>query len=195
MRIPKWLPLLIILVIVLLPLGAAAGFQVGVAWNAGRLARWRRLPALPGRATRIAGGSTAAVYVEAAGGQVYVCNHLEALCWARYDEPVISDLSNEYCEQWPTRYAVAAPPGQPVDYLQARWCHFEAGEESDYALMADGSLWVWNHWDANFLNLARVFGAMGGGACAGLLVGVAVPVFAWRRERRRQASAAQPAVR
>jgi hypothetical protein len=101
---------------------------------------------------------------------------------------VVSELSNEYCSDWPTRYDVSAPPRQPVDYLQTRWCHFEAGEESDYALLADGSVWVWNHWDANFLNLARLFGPMGGGACAGALLGVLVPVFAWLRERRRRSA-------
>ncbi len=42
MRNATWLPvlLLFVFVIVLLPLGAVAGFEVGAAWNAGRLTRW-----------------------------------------------------------------------------------------------------------------------------------------------------------
>jgi len=55
-----------------------------------------------------------------------------------------------------------------VDTLQARWRHFEAGEESDHALLADGSLWLCNHDDANFANLAQVFAGMASGAGLGL---------------------------
>ncbi len=194
MRNATWLPvlLLIMLVIVLLPLGAAAGFEVGAAWNAGRLTRWQRLPAVPERPTRIAGGSTASVFVETGAGQIYVCNHRDdGQCWVKYDQPVVSELSSEYCAQYPNHYAVSAPPGKPVDYLRADWCHFEAGEEADYALLADGSVWMWNHWDANFLNLARVFGTMGGGACLGLVIAIAVPIFVWLKGRRARGAFAE----
>jgi len=86
---------------------------------------------------------------------------------------------------------VSAPPGKPVDYLQAQWCFFEAGEETDYALLADGSVWLWLHSDANFLNLARVFGTMGGGACLGLVIAIVVPILVWINGRRARAAFAK----
>ncbi len=61
MRRATWLPVLLVIVfvIVLLPLGTAAGFEVGAGWNAGRAAGengapaedcWRQL--MPGTGAR-----------------------------------------------------------------------------------------------------------------------------------------------
>ena len=187
MRTRNWLITFVLLAMLLLPAGLAAGVLVGQEWNAGSFTRWQRLPDPPAKPVRIVGGSTEVVDIEMAGGQVYYCNQSNNRCWVQSEEPVSVASSNEWCDQYPLHYSVSAPPGKVIDYLQTQWCHFEAGEEADYALLENGSVWMWNHWDANFLNLARAFAAMGGGCSVGLLISIAVPVFIWLRKRTRRA--------
>ena len=188
MRIPTWLSLFVLLATLLLPIGTVAGFMIGRAWNSGGLTRWQRLPNPPAWPVQIVGGSLSTVFVETPDGQVYMCDVSEDQCWVAYAEPVEVAPRNEACESWPIHYAVSAPPGEVVDYFQAQWCHFEAGEESDYALLEDGSAWMWNHFDANLLNPTRVLTAMAGGCCAGLLGSIAVPAFVVLRRRARRAA-------
>lgn len=187
MRTPNWLSIFVLPAMLLLPIGLVAGFLAGRAWNAGDFTRWQRLPDPPAKSVQIVGGSTEVVFIEMAAGQVYYCSLSDNNCWVKYEKPVSASSRNEWCEQYPLHYSVSAPPGKVIDYLQTQWCHFEAGEEADYALLEDGSVWVWKHWDANFLNLARAFAAMGGGCSVGLLISIAVPVFVWLRKRTRRA--------
>jgi len=187
MKKPNALILFFLIAALASPIGAGIGFLVGKAWNSGDLTGWRRLPAPPMMPVQIVGGSTTAIFIATADGQVFYCSPMDGdECWVKYDEPVFTDASNEYCEQWPLYYSVRAAPGEVIDYLQTQWCHFEAGEETDYALLEDGSVWVWHHFDANFLNLARAFDTAGVGCSVGLLAGVAVSIFNWRRGRARQ---------
>ena len=178
--------LFVLTVTLVSPIGAGVGFMVGRAWNSGAFAHWRRLPDPPMRPVQIVGGSTTTVFIETTDGQVYYCNHEDDKCWVKYNDPVSPSTKNDYCEQHPFRYVVSAAPGKVIDYLQTQWCHFEAGSEADYAILEDGSVWMWNHFDANFLNLARAFGAAGGGCSVGLLAGIAVSIYSWRRGRARQ---------
>jgi hypothetical protein len=191
MKIPNWLiyTLLALLVVVLSLGGCAAGMPLGTAWNSGSLARWDRLPDPPAAPAAIVTGSTAEVYIETADGGIYYCNPADEVCWVESDTPEPLAARNEDCEDWPIRYQVRPAPGTVIDSLQTQWCHFEAGEEVDYAILDDGSVWMWSHFDANYLNMARVLVPMGGGCLAGLLVGIVLIVVVWRR-RRRQAGAA-----
>lgn len=188
MKKPNALLLFFLIVTFASPIGVGIGFMVGKAWNSGGLTGWRRLPDPPTRPVQIVGGSTTAVLIATTDSQVFYCDPMDgAECWVKYDEPVFTNASNEYCTQWPLYYSVRAAPGEVIDYLQTKWCHFEAGEETDYALLKDGSLWMWHHFDANFLNLARVFGTAGVGCSIGFLAAIAVTIFNWRRDRVRQA--------
>ncbi len=168
------------------PIGTGAGFMVGRAWNSGAFVRWRRLPDPPMRPVQIVGGSTTTVFIATTDGQGYYCSLSDGKCWVKYDEPVSTSPNNEDCERYPVHYSVSAPPGKVIDSLQTQWCHFEAGAEVDYAILEDGSIWMWNHFDANFLNLARAFGSAGVGCSLGLLAGIAVSIFYWRKGRVRQ---------
>ena len=74
---------------------------------------------------------------------------------------------------------MSAPPGNPIDTLLAQWCHFEASEQTGYAILQDGTVWMWQHRDANLLNLARSALTAAGGCLAGLLIGTLILFSAW----------------
>jgi len=74
-------------------------------------------------------------------------------------------------------------PGKVIGSLQTQSCLAEAGEEDDYAILEDGSVWVWSHWDASFLNLSRSFESIAAGCLVGLLPSIAVLSFVWLKKR------------
>ncbi len=165
------------------PVGAVMGLLVGRTWNAGGFAQWRRLPDLPLTPVQIVGGTTTQVFVRVADGQVYSCSTEQGECWVQDDNPPPLMTANDDCEQYPVQYTVSDAPGKVVDSLQIQWCHFEAGAEANYVILEDGSVWMWYHSDANFLNVARSFGAIGAGCGAGLLVGVVLLLYVWSKSR------------
>ena len=172
--------LLTILLALALPiLGVALGFQFSVAWNTGSLARWERLPEPPARVEKFVGGSTSQVFIQAADGQIYACTLAGGECWAPADAPPDYPSIDAACAEYPIRYDLSAPPGKVMDVLETQWCHFEAGEQTNYALLEDGSLWRWHHRDANFLNLARAGVSALGGCVAGLLFGAIILFSFW----------------
>ncbi|MDW8328315.1 MAG: hypothetical protein RMK99_17285 [Anaerolineales bacterium] len=103
------------------------------------------------------------------------------------EQPVALPARSEACEQYPLHYSVSPAPGKVVDALQVQWCHFEAGEEVNYVVLEDGSVWSWRHRDANFLNLARWFAAPAGGFLVGVLSSAALLLAIWPRRRARRA--------
>jgi hypothetical protein len=180
----------VIFLAVLLPaIGLAAGILIGRAWNSGAFARWQRLPDPPASPVQIVGGSARDVYIQASDGQVYSCNPSDGPCWAQDEKPATSPAQSGDCEQYPLHYSVSPAPGKVVDSLQIQWCHFEAGEETNYVVLEDGSVWRWQHWDANFLNLTRSFVSLAGGCLAGLLLSVALVLAVWLRKRAQRARA------
>jgi len=183
------LTLLTILLALTLPLiGIALGVQLGAAWNTGSLARWERLPDPPARPVQIAGGTISIVLVKAADSQVYACTPVGGECWVQANEPVDLTTVDADCAKYPVRYAMSAPPGNTIDTLQTQWCHFEAGEQTGYAILQDGTVWMWQHRDANFLNLARSVLTAAGGCLAGLLICTLILFSAWLISRSRQAN-------
>jgi hypothetical protein len=174
------LTLLSILLALTLPLiGIALGLRFGRAWNAGSLARWERLPDPPASPVQIMGGATSQVFIKASDGQVYACTPVGGECWVQANVPVDLAPIDAACADHPISYIMSAPPGNPIDTLQTQWCHFEAGEQTGYAILADGSVWRWQHRDANFLNLARTAVTAAGGCLAGMLTGVLILFSAW----------------
>lgn len=174
------LTLLTILLALTLPLiGIALGIQAGKAWNTGSLARWERLPDPPARPVQIAGGATSQVFIKAADGQVYACTPVGGECWVQANEPVDLAPIDAACAEYPIHYAMSASPGNAIDTLETQWCHFEAGEQTGYAILDDGSVWMWQHRDANFLNLARTAVAAAGGCLAGLIISALILFSAW----------------
>jgi len=171
--------LTILLALALPILGIALGVQLGAAWTTGSLARWERLPDPPASPVQIVGGTTSLVYVKAANDQVYTCTPAGGECWARADAPPDVAPIDAACAEYPIRYAMTAPPGNAIDTLLAQWCHFEASEQTGYAILQDGTVWMWQHRDANFLNLARTAVTATGGCLAGLLTGVLILFSAW----------------
>lgn len=187
MKPPIRLGLVVLLAASLPLIGLAAGILISRAWNSGALARWQRLPDPPASPVQIVGGSISAVYIRASDGRVYSCNPSDGPCWVEAEQPANSPTRSQACEQYPRRYSVSPAPGKVADSLQVQWCHFEAGEEVNYAVLEDGSLWSWRHRDANFLNLARAFAALAGGFLVGALASVALLLAVWLSRRARRA--------
>lgn len=159
--------------VILAVLGWQLGMGVGQAYIQGAFARWERMPDPPLPARRIAGGSIDAIVVEASDGSLYKCAPSSTTCWSSVADAQGLDPTREDCDTYPVHYSLNDPPQKPVDYLKTYWCFFEAGEEVDYAVMADGSVWYVTNHDANFLNLAAVFGTAGLGCGIGLIGGAA----------------------
>jgi hypothetical protein len=183
------------LALVLAILGGWLGLELGVAWNRGAFSQWRQLPNPPAPASRIAAGSTDAVLIEATDGNYYLCQATGDSCWTTATGNEMLEASGEDCAEYPTDYALSAPPEQPVDFLETHWCHFEAGSETNYALMADGDVWVVTHFGANFLDLARGFGPMLVGFTLGTVGGLLISVAflgLGRLHRRDQKNPSQP---
>lgn len=158
-------------------LGGWLGLTVGILWNRGEFARWQPLPPLPASAARIVTGSPDGVIVETVDGSLLFCDAAGESCWTAATEMTGLTPVGEDCAEYPVGYNVSAPPQQAVDYLTTTWCHFEAGEQTDYALLADGSVWVWTHFNANFLSLFRAFGSSLAGAVAGFVLAAVVTVI------------------
>lgn len=186
MKTLNWLSLFILLAIVLTPIGIVLGFQAGTQWNRGAFTPWLRLPDPPVTPVQIVDGSSTVVYIEASDGQVYSCSWPDNQCWVEDEKPVTTTQQQDNCDYGPLQYSVSAPPGKVTSYLKTQCSFFELGEESDYAILEDGSAWVWNHRDATGLNLTRLLAAAGGGGGLGLLASLAIPVLIrlWRRRQR-----------
>lgn len=75
-----------------------------------------------------------------------------------------------------------SPPGEVVDSIQAA-VRGEAGTYTEYALLTDGSIWVWKYTQPGMgLLVAFVYGL--GGAGVGLIFGIGLSFWVWRRLRR-----------
>ncbi|MFN8459719.1 MAG: hypothetical protein U0401_34575 [Anaerolineae bacterium] len=181
-----WLIIIVAIIIGPTVAGCWAGLWLAQTWNSGGFVRWERLPPLPQPPLQLVGGAIAGnfrgvVYVKTIDGQVYACRPRETdACWLKTNTPSKGGSEDETCAAYPLRYTVAEPPGPVKEHLRVQWCHFEAGAQNDFVLLEDGSIWVWQHWDANYLNLSRGFLALGCGPSLGLLIGVAGVIFLWR---------------
>jgi hypothetical protein len=159
-------------------LGLGGGLAYVSAAGQGRWARWRSLSAPPAGATALVTADPNVVYVEAAEGGVYVCAHngdaAGAGCWTAAALPynVASEADFEHAVFSGT---VPPPPGEAVDQLYVSIFFAEAAFEARYAVLADGTVWVWeysaNSYDSLVaLLLGPVIGLVLGLAAIGLLL-------------------------
>jgi hypothetical protein len=146
-------------------LGLGGGLAYLNAESAGRWARWRSLASPPEMAVGFVTADPSVVYVTTATGLVYACNHggdpAGRSCWQAAEAPYTINSETDF-ERSVFSGAVPPPPGEVTDVVYTSLIYADAAYEARYALLADGSVWVWEY---------------GGGAYGPLVVLLAGPVL------------------
>lgn len=175
-RLP-WARLLVVTcaTLVLLPclclLGSVAFLN---AQRSGKFSRWRSLEAPPGNGVEIVTGDTYVVYVRAAAGDVYGCEHQRKVtadnCWVETQEPLGIDPNTAFDERL-FQDDVEPPPGMAVDTLDVTVWQVASAHETRYVLLQDGTVWKWEFSRVGYSSLIIVvLGLLAGGVLAIVLV-------------------------
>jgi hypothetical protein len=144
--------ILIILEIIIVPLGAAyATLFYGSLDGYGVFTKWQSIGTPPVLATKILGLCRGAICVQGRDGKTYTirsfyCNDSpEKPCWEELSTLTeITPPSYDPCWLWP-QFAIDPPPTSAVDQIAERECSSGGVWQTNYALLADGSLSMWTH--------------------------------------------------
>jgi hypothetical protein len=178
----------LVLLIGLPLLGIPAGFALLDAWKGWDAGSWQELGTPPKKPTSIVNADLDEVYVRAQDGSLWVCDHTgptrDNACW-RETEEVGKLASGEEHNQY-YRQEIPPPPGTAKQVLHISWYHAERARHSRYALLEDGSVWLWDCFpDANWSLVLLACGPISGLALAVIIVslwwGVAGLRALWRR--------------
>lgn len=187
--------LLILVIVLLTPCVGLAG-SVGYLSlrTSGALSRWRSLGTPPEAAAEIAAGDTERLYVRTDSGSLYRCENFSwqrsGACWVPSQAPFDLDPNADFAKGL-FGGQVPPPPGEVRDELKVMAWFAEDAFETRYAVLADGSVWVWQYDVGSYRNLA----VLAVGPLAGFGLGLVVAaLLAVRSARWGQRSApGQPA--
>jgi hypothetical protein len=166
---------LVILVILLCSpcLGLGGGLAYVNALGQGRFARWRSLAAPPAGAVALVTADPNRVYVETGSGAIFGCAHNGRAaglgCWTAAEPPFAIDSQADF-ERAVFSGDVPPPPGDPVDQLPVSLIYADAAWEARYAVLADGTVWVWEYSAGGYDSLVALLLGPVVGLGAGLLV-------------------------
>lgn len=190
-RRPGWLVGLGLagLVLGLTGLGLLGGLALGQAAFNGRLTRWQRLPDPPEPAIEIMAGGTGPaaaawyVFVRSATGAIFYCPpYTPGDCWVPATEPI--DVPYVPGCDYPSHYTLPPAPGPVLDHLETETCNFEAGYTVNFVVLADGSVWRWQHVSSGLIALTGwLFGALCGAGLGLLAAIILIAVVVVRRRR------------
>jgi len=144
----------------------------------GAFTRWRSLGSPSERMISLLGigqyGPDHVVYAETEAGNVYRCCPRSVGQWERAEPPKY--VSDQPCWRLPRR---ASPPPRPVRDCVEIAMYEWATDRTQFALLDDGTVWMWHH-HVGLETLLRI-------VCgSSLLGGVFGLLLAWHRERREQ---------
>jgi hypothetical protein len=172
--IPTWVWRIVISVLLLvgLPiLGFRAGFSFVEGWK--NLERWQSLGSPADMPLAIVDGSLDVVYLRGQDGSLFECDHTgptrDNACWKEVDQPRDRgggvNLGDRY------RGEIPPPPGPVKEVLDVSWMFAERASYVRYALLQDGSVWLWEYQaDANWNLMLIMCGPIGGLAVAIIIV-------------------------
>jgi hypothetical protein len=167
-------------------LGLGGGLAYVNAALQGRFARWRSLAAPPSGAVALITADPNLVYVETASAAVFACAHngraAGAGCWAAAEPPFDIAPQADF-ERAVFSGDVPPPPGDLVDQLPVSIILADAGFEARYAVLGDGTVWVWEYSAGGYDSLAALLLGPVVGLGAGLLV-IGLLVLLGRAHRR-----------
>ena len=178
--IPGWFWRLIVSVALLfgLPLlGLNGGFALLRSCQRADAAEWESLGQPPEPPVEIVDAGLSKVYVRVDGGSLFECDHIRApyddRCWNEVIEVGALDPGLEYRNTFAGE--IPAPPGPVVQSLDLSWHRAERAKHRRYALLEDGSVWLWDYnADAN----TGLLTLMGGPVC-GLGLAIVVVILIW----------------
>jgi len=157
-----WLAVAVLLILVLSPcVGLGGGVAYLLAYREGAFSRWRSLGSPPAPATALYAGDTAVIYAAAADGNVYTCpptSQARDACWTLAAPPYTVDTRADY-EHSVISGDPPPPPEAPVDVLYVSRFYAEMAVEARYALLPDGTVWVWYFESAGYLSLLVLLGS------------------------------------
>jgi len=182
------LAVIVFLVLICSPcLGLAGGAAYLQAERQGRLARWRPLAAPPEPAVAFVTADPNQVYVSTVSGQVYRCRHnsdpVDRQCWLLAEEPYTIASESDF-EHSVFTGQVPPPPGDLTDVVYVSIFYADAAFEARYALLADGTVWVWEYAASSNMSLLVLLAGPVVGLVLGVIVVLALLVFAATQRRR-----------
>jgi hypothetical protein len=184
------LAVVVFLILICSPcLGLGGGLVYQRSLGQGQFAFWRSLAAPPEAAVAFVTADPNRVYVTTVSDQVYVCEHNGAAadrdCWLLAEEPYTIDNETDF-EHSVFSGQVPPPPGETTDVVYVSIFFADAAFEARYALLADGTVWVWEYGaSSNQSLLVLLAGPVVGLALGGLLV---TALLVWHLTRRRAAA-------
>ncbi len=157
-----WLAVAVVAILVLSPcVGLSGGVAYLLAYREGTFSRWRSLGSPPAPAMALYAGDTTVIYAAAADGNVYSCpptSQAREACWTPAAPPYTVDSRADY-EHSVISGDPPPPPETPVDVLYVSRFYAELAVEARYALLPDGTVWVWYHESAGYLSLLVLLGS------------------------------------
>ncbi len=183
-----------LLLLIGLPLlGVRGGFALLDAWNKADAGSWRSLGRPAEMPTAIVDANMDVVYVRGRDGSLFVCDHTgptrDNACWQEVEEVGERGYGVEHANTY--RGEIPAPPGTVKETLDVSQHFAERASHARYALLEDGSVWLWDvHADANWSLVLLACGPI-----LGLVLAVVIVVLWWGAAglralwRRRQARA------
>ncbi|MCC7361185.1 MAG: hypothetical protein IT317_16995 [Anaerolineales bacterium] len=181
------LAVLIFLVLVCSPclgLGGALAYQAND--GPARFTRWRSLGAPPEAAVAFVAADPMVVYVETETGTVYACRPKRAssdgACWQPAAAPYDIDPEADF-EHSVYSGDVPPPPGETRDVVFVSIFYADAAFEARYALLADGTIWVWEYSASSNLALLVLLAGPVVGLALGLVVIVILLIANARAQR------------
>jgi hypothetical protein len=168
----------VVLLIVLPVLGIPAGFVFLEGWKNLDAGRWQSLGSPAEMPLAIVGGDPGAVYVRGQDGSLFECDHTgptrDNACWKEVDQQRERgggvNLGDRY------RGEIPPPPGPVKEVLDVSLMMFvERASYLRYALLEDGSVWLWDyHADANWSLALLMLGPI-----CGLAVAIVIVLVSW----------------
>ena len=179
-RTPSRASGLAVLIFLILICSPCLGLGGALAYQSSSLAasfnRWRALGAPPAPADGFVAADPTVVYVATAGEQVYACRPTRAAadgaCWQPATAPFAIDEDADF-EHSVYSGEVPPPPGETLDVVFVSIFYADAAFEARYALLADGTVWVWEYDTSSNMALLVLLA----GPVVGLALGVIVIVI------------------
>ncbi len=167
-----------LLLLIGLPLlGVRGGFALLDAWRDADAGSWRALGRPAEMPTAIVDATMYVVYVRGQDGSLFVCDHRgqtrDNACWQEVEQVGERDYDVEHANTY--RGEIPAPPGTVVETLDLSRHFAERASHARYALLEDGSVWLWDyHADANWSLVLLACGPV-----LGLGLGVVIVALWW----------------
>jgi hypothetical protein len=139
---------------------------------------WTSLGTPPEKAVKLVGADPDTVYAQASNGHIYGCTLFSSAekCWQETDHMEITP------DPYPCTFSpsdILKPPGEIIDRIDVYYCGADMSSETNYALLADGSVWNRRYGRAgNFLGCLLIQGSQ-----AVFVIGLLLGIFLRKRHR------------